>query len=231
MHEVAAAGVAQVVVGRAIGAFPPDPADVEHAFAILHRPDEVGVPLAIAGEERAIDQPPPCPALRVVDVEVLVAVAAAAVAVGEDQLVPRSAKEMRIGAALLVPADHGGNSLEARYVHRPRGAEVDQRHAVHVARDVDLPRRIEGHGHRVMAVPADGRRQPRELPVVLVQPPAGDGHAALGVVEGRELPLAAGQQREADGVGRPDGGHVEGFRDTRSCANAGGKRDGEGGDF
>ena len=59
MHEVAAAGVAEVVVGRAIRAFPPDPADVENAFAVLHRPDEIGVPLAVAGEERTVDEPPP----------------------------------------------------------------------------------------------------------------------------------------------------------------------------
>ena len=144
----------------------------------------------------------------IVDVEVLIAVAAAAVAIGEDQFALRPAEEVRIGAALLVSADHGGNFLKTRDIHRPRGAEVDQRHAVHVAADVDLPGRVDGHGHIVMAVPADGRGQPGELPVVFVHLPAADRHPSLLVVEGHELLFAAGQQREADRMGRPDRGNV-----------------------
>ena len=91
--------------------------------------------------------------------------------VPEDQFAARTGHERRVRAALLLAAGHRSDAYEARRVARPGGAEVDQRVAVHVAAEVDVPRRVEFHGDVVVTVPAETRRQDGETPLARTEMP------------------------------------------------------------
>lgn len=166
------------------------------------RAGHIGVHLALTIDERFVQQWFPALCFAVVLVVDLAAIAAAAIAVVKDQLVVSALHKCRIGAACFAKAGHGGNALECCDIPWCCAAEIDQRHAVHVAAEVQVVVVVEDHGDVVVAVPADLGWQHLVLPFIGVQGTGGDGHAVLRVVIRDELVLAFGQKAESHRKGR-----------------------------
>ena len=216
VDEIPAAGVAHVVACLAVGGVTPDPGQMEDAVGAQDRPVQVGVhrlAVAPARRERLVEQPPPRAARRVVSIQDLITVAARAVPVHEDEVACRVAEEDRIGGSILTVARHVVQRLkrvgrEGR-ADRVPGSEVDQRRDVHVGGEVHEAVAIDRHGDGVVAVPAGVPGQGHEAPGLLAERPYGHGEPAVGIVEADDLAVAGGDQREADGMRRPDRSDIE----------------------
>ncbi len=111
MHQVGAAGVGQVVVGRAVGRVAPDPGHVEPAVGAERWAGAVGVHFALAAGQGRVDQAAPGSGFFVVDVVDVVAVAAAAVAVAEDQVAGGAVCGPTMFATRTSDAASSGSSL------------------------------------------------------------------------------------------------------------------------
>jgi len=90
--------------------------------------------------------------------------------------------------------------------------EIDKRHTMHVARQVQMPRGIDSHRYGIVRIPTDLAWQFRFLPITPGKPPAGDPHFMLRVVIGDILAIAVRQQTEADREPGRNGVNVDGVR-------------------
>ena len=201
-HKIIAARVAQIVVAGAVRRVAPDPDHVKASIRPKARHTRIGVHLAESTHQRRGEQPRPLACFLVIDVIEIVAAATAAVAVAEDQAARFIAQKNRIGHALLAVAGHR-QLLQRRRVERLRAAEIDQRHAVHVAGKVQVAGAVEYHGHIVVRIPAQRRGQLGDRPVCRVQRALRHRHPPLCVVVGGELVRRVRQQAEPDRVRRP----------------------------
>ena len=138
--QIATPSVRQVVIRGAIRRVSPDPDHVEETVRTPDRALGIGIAEPPSLEERRVDKARSGLRLHVVAIVEAPTVAAAAVAIGEQKIVPRVVQESRVGTALLSASGHR-EALERRDVARFPGAEVNERHAVHVAGQVEAPAR------------------------------------------------------------------------------------------
>ena len=167
------------------------------------RRQRVRVHPALSAEDRAGHQGPPGTAAFVVHVVQRVAPPRPAFAVSEDEFPLRPVQEHRIRHPLFLPPRHPVHRLQRVDVERPGGAEVDQRHIVHVAAQVQQVAAVQSEHERIVRIPLDVARQLLEPPRGLSQPPLRDRHLPLRIVERDELRLAPRQQREIDRMPGP----------------------------
>ena len=80
---------------------------------------------------------------------------------------------------MFVAPDHRGDPFERGDIVRLSCAEIDERHAVHVAAQVQVAAVVDGHGEVVVTVPAHAGRQVDQLPRVRIEPAGSDRHSAL----------------------------------------------------
>lgn len=214
IDEVAAAGVAKRMVGRAVGGVTPHPCEVEETVGSGEGVGRVGVAVALAVEQRAREQAAPGFGVGVVDVVEVAAAPAAAVAVAEDEIAGGILEEDGVSDFVFAVAGHAVDALEAGDIERPGGAVVNERVAVHVARQVDLPVAVHGQFEVIVAVPAGDVRIASALreglalrmdfdPLVAAKSASGHHHAPVLVIVSHELVFAFREDAEADRVTGP----------------------------
>ena len=214
--EVAAAGVGNAVIGRAIRGVAPHPNHVIPAIGAFFRHAGIGIHAVLPIQQGRGMQPPPRLGLHVVHIVKIHAIATFAISKSENQFPIWAAHKHGIGAAIFVFAHHRGNAFKTRYIARARGAKINQRIHMHIPAQVNAPLVVNGHGHRIVAVPSDLGRQPPAIfqpdpfglgkcPRFFVEMARPHGHFAVRIVKRHKLPVAVRQQVKPDGMTGPDG--------------------------
>ena len=203
VNEILAAGIADVVVGRAIGRITPDPDNMETIVGSGLGHGAIGIHPSEPAGQWLIEQAPPFPGFLVVNIVEIVTTAAATVTVTEDKPPLVVGKDNGIGHTPLAVAHHGRDPLERCSVHRGFAAEIDQRRNVHVAREMKEALPIQCHGYGVVGIPAERRWQLRDGPFPRVELALGDAHPTFRAVIGHPLMRRVGEQAETDRVTGP----------------------------
>ena len=139
VKQIAAAGVAEIVIGRTVAGVSPDPRKMKKSVRAGDRTEKIGVHPSASGSQRLFEKPRPAMRTGIVNVIDFIAAAADSVSIVEDHAAVRGGEKTGIGAFLFAVPDQRGHADNGIRIVRTFHPEVDQRDRVHVRRDMQTP--------------------------------------------------------------------------------------------